>query len=71
MLERRGITTRKKDGIIEVLKGVPQEKMKFWASLPVNENVPDLQESREEEEDEGIQLNILLSSEMLGRNSSN
>ena len=45
--QRRGITSQKKNGIIRVLKGVPQEKVIFWSSLAVNEDVPDLQESRD------------------------
>ena len=31
--QRRRITSQKKNGIIRVLKGVPQEKVIFWSSL--------------------------------------
>ena len=42
--EDRGITQKKKDGILRCLKGVPRSSLMFWNSLPTNEESKDLAE---------------------------
>ena len=38
----RGISSEKKNGIINCLKGVPKAKLCFWTSLIINEESRDL-----------------------------
>ena len=50
--ERRGITSKKKNEIVTVLKGVPLEKKEFWKNIYTNEKVSDLATSRDAGENE-------------------
>ena len=45
--QRRGTTSKKKNGVISVLKGVPLEKKVFWKNIYCNEKVLDLATSRD------------------------
>ena len=50
--ERRGIASKKKNGIIGILKGVTMEKKAMWMEMYVNEAVPGLATGRDEGEEE-------------------
>ena len=50
--ERRGITSKKKNGIIGILKGGTMEKKAMWMEMYVNEAVPHLATGRDEGEEE-------------------
>ena len=43
----RGVSKKKKDCIMKILKGIPATKLKFWSELPVNDNSTDLVEEFE------------------------
>ena len=43
--ELRGIPTKKKEGIVKLLSGVPAGKRKFWYDIAVNGSVSDMAEN--------------------------
>ena len=49
---RRGITSAKKDGILECLLGVSDTERPFWENLCINETVRNLCFEREKEDEE-------------------